>query len=482
MMMRSMFVCLLGAALVAASCRSPADWRSRTIYFLMTDRFGGGTDMGTDCIQNAQYCGGNFQGLVDKLDYIQDMGFDAIWITPVIENTEGGYHGYWGKNFSAVNPQFGGSYSLKNLVAECHKRNVWVMIDVVANHIGYIGNNDPQSSFDPFNSNDHYHSCDQCGSGCGDMNDQWHKENCRLAGLPDLNQQNSWVSMQLNKWIGWLLATYDFDGVRVDTTANVQKDFWSVFSKSANDSTGAHCFTIGEVFNGDPSYSSSYQGSLDSVLHYPFYYTLLDVFKSKNSMYKIQSDLQIFQKDYSDTSVLGLFIDNHDNPRFLSEQSDVKLYANALVHVLLSEGIPIVYYGSEQEYNGGNDPWNRKPLWQSGWKTDSMIYGLIKKVNAVRSTYSGFANQPAVQRYAQNDFYAWTRGDVLIMTTNVGSSGPQVSYNVTYLPDSYTVGKKFCNIFYPTTDCLNLEQGGDGKPVFPAILDNGEAKIFVPSN
>lgn len=63
------------------------------------------------------------------------MGFDAIWISPVVDNYEEGYHGYDALNLYKINPRFGGEVALKELIAECHKRDIWVMVDVVANHV-----------------------------------------------------------------------------------------------------------------------------------------------------------------------------------------------------------------------------------------------------------------------------------------------------------------------------------------------------------
>lgn len=83
------------------------------------------------------------------------MGFDAIWISPVVENVgAGSYHGYWAKNLYEVNPQFGSKEDLKELVTKCHSRNIWVMVDVVPNHMGPDPN---YSHFHPFNKPEYFH-------------------------------------------------------------------------------------------------------------------------------------------------------------------------------------------------------------------------------------------------------------------------------------------------------------------------------------
>jgi len=87
------------------------------------------------------------------------MGFDAIWISPVVTNYPGGYHGYWATDFYTINANFGSAQDLKDLVNACHSRGIWVMVDVVANHVGPIGTN--YASVNPFNKAEHYHTnCD----------------------------------------------------------------------------------------------------------------------------------------------------------------------------------------------------------------------------------------------------------------------------------------------------------------------------------
>jgi alpha-amylase len=111
------------------------------------------------CTTLKDYCGGTFRDLIQLLDYIKALGFDAIYISPFVENTPGGYHGYWAKNFYRVNPEFGSEADLKELVREAHKMEIKVMVDVVFNHIGYVENND-FSDIVPFNSEKYYH--DDC--------------------------------------------------------------------------------------------------------------------------------------------------------------------------------------------------------------------------------------------------------------------------------------------------------------------------------
>jgi len=97
---------------------------------ILTDRFAKDTDDSSPCSDLSEYCGGTFQGIIRKLDYIQGLGVNAIWISPIPEQTDNGYHGYWQKNIQNINPHFGTAEDLQQLVNECHSRDIWVMLDV----------------------------------------------------------------------------------------------------------------------------------------------------------------------------------------------------------------------------------------------------------------------------------------------------------------------------------------------------------------
>jgi alpha-amylase len=154
------------------------------------------------------------------------MGFDYMWISPVVVNLTDCSNGYWAKNWEGINASFGSAQELKDLVSAAHSKGIWVMVDVVANHSAPIGNDFGQIY--PLNKDEHYHSnCDI------NWNDQYSVEHCRLAGLPDLNQDNSYVRGYLKDWIKNLVSTYGFDGIRIDTIPEVDKNFWKEYGTSA---------------------------------------------------------------------------------------------------------------------------------------------------------------------------------------------------------------------------------------------------------
>lgn len=134
-----------------SACADANGWKQRAVYQLVTDRFAKGDGSKGNCNLGAQpyYCGGNFDGIKNNLQYIKNLGFDAIWISPVVDNTDNGFHGYWARNWNQINDHFGGADGLKAMIQAAHDMDIWVMVDVVGNHVGPVGND--FSSINPFN-------------------------------------------------------------------------------------------------------------------------------------------------------------------------------------------------------------------------------------------------------------------------------------------------------------------------------------------
>jgi len=439
---------LLLILLISISCKSKEEWKKRSIYQLLTDRFARSSDTGSCNL--SQYCGGNYQGLIKHLDYIKGMGFDAIWISPFVENTEGSYHGYHMINLYKLNPHFGTEDDFKQLVSECHSRDIWVMLDVVANHVGPVGTD--YSKITPFNDASHYHDVCQIQ----DWKNQWQVENCRLADLPDLKQENEFVANTLYQWIHDVIQKYDIDGIRIDTIMEVPKWFWDKFRESAG------VFQIGEAFNGDIDYVADYQNHLDSVFNYPLYYVIQNSFCG--SFRNLESYWFNSRSHFPAPEYTSVFVENHDNERFLHRCNDRNKFTNAVVFSLLWEGVPVFYYGGEQYYAGGADPNNREPLWDN-YNTGTDLYKILGKVNEIRKKESIW-DKTIVQRYADDNFYSFSRGNVLTCFTNVNSLQRTITYH------EFQEGDKLCNIL-SDGDCVYVQGGSIN------INMGGYPKVYV---
>eukprot|EP01084_Bolivina_argentea_P226656 382831_1 len=460
---------------------TPSQWKSRSIYQLLTDRFAKTSGSSSACNDLSKYCGGTFKGIQNHLSYIQKLGFDAIWISPVVANTPNGYHGYWAQDFYSINPNYGTESDLISLANALHSKGMYLMIDVVANHVGIPPNNDI-TKINPFNSWNDYHSCNVCPSSCNieNWNDQNQVELCRLSGLPDLNQSNPTVASQLTSWVtNYVIKKWKADGIRIDTVPEVNKNFWKSFQQAAG------VYAVGEVDNGNPSYDGPYQQVIDGILSYPMFYTIRDVFGSGKGMTQIDSRISDDQKNFKDVSLLATFVDNHDNDRFLCDYHPAngnyhRKYINALTFALTFTGIPITYYGSEQAFAGHNggcsDPNNRQSLWQTGFNANGTdIGGALTVVNNARKKESIW-NSQFVKRAGSNNFYAYTRGsNFFVALTNGGYSSGQVKYTVN--SPGLKSGTKYCNVFWPAADCFSYSGGSQD-----IYLNNGECKVYIPSS
>ena len=227
------------------------------------------------------------------------------------------------------------------------------MVDVVGNHMGNLDTNYGGNT--PFNDGSHYH--DWCEISDQDFanHNQERISNCRLAKLADLKQENDYVRTTLLNWIRDMVNKYHIDGLRIDTIPEVPKWFWSQFSQASG------VYTVGEVFDGAMWYLGGYLGSLDGVLNYPYFFWIRDTLFNQKDMYNIRNYYSEWGKniDMNRLNYMANFCDNHDNARTLSwggNWEDKKKHHRAChTMAMTSVGIPIVHYGAEQYFAGGND-------------------------------------------------------------------------------------------------------------------------------
>ncbi|KAF4547884.1 Alpha-amylase A type-1/2-like protein [Elsinoe fawcettii] len=460
-------------------------WRSQSIYQVIIDRFAR-TDGSTTAACNINYdCGGSWRGLINRLDYIQGMGFTAVWISPVVKNVDGNtadgsaYHGYWAQDIFQTNPKFGSSQDLKDLSAALHARGMYLMVDVVPNHMGYVGCGTcvNYGTLAPFNSASYYHSyCTINYSQQNTVEQCWLGSN--TVSLPDIRTEDTNVRNILNGWIRGLVSNYSIDGIRIDTAAHIEKSFYPGFESAAG------VYAVGEVFNGDPSYTCPYQEVMSGVLNYPAYYWITQAFQSTSgNMGQLVNGVNQMITACKDTTLLGSFLENHDNPRFASFVSDLSLIRNAIAFTILADGMPIIYQGQEQQYTGGETPRQREPIWTSGYNTNSNLYNLIRTVNAVRrqaiSKDSGYVTWKARPVFFDSRTIAMRKGttgnQIVSIYNNRGTSG-SASFTLAGSASGFLAGQSVTDV----VACRTLTAGNNGD--LSISISGGQPIVLFPSS
>ncbi|KAE8538221.1 hypothetical protein D1P53_005560 [Cryptococcus gattii VGV] len=416
------------------------EWRSRSIYQLITDRFAPPSDDTTCVLGSTNYCGGTWQTMISKLDYIQAMGFDAIWISPTALNIEGStkygeaYHGYWTADPTRLNPHFGEASDLKALSDAVHDRGMYLMVDIAINALAATSYSLDASALASdadgtllFKDPSDFHT--RCDISWGNHTSEqvcWlvtGDDNGGVA-LLDLKTESAAVANVLKDWVGGYVSEYGIDGFRIDASKHMSKEFQHEFCEAAG------TFCMGEVAGDNTAYAGEYQSAdgIDSVCDFGLMYAFVKVFTGGDSMSTLEYYMSLSASSYSDPTIIGTFLDNQDLPRFNSFTSDASLVYNAIVGMFMYGGMPIVYYGLEQDISDGPaDPQNREALWNyNNYSTDGVTYGRITNLNKIRNGLGGVGNLynvVATVLAAQDQDIALQREEALIVLTNRGTSG-----------------------------------------------------------
>lgn len=277
--------------------------------------------------------------MINRLDYIQDMGFDAVMISPIVKNVEGrvsygeAYHGYWVQDMYSLNPHFGTKKDLLDLSKALHDRGMYLMMDTVINNMAYITGNGGSpadvdySSLNPFNDAGYYHPYCKIT----DYNDYSLAQKCwtgdKIVPLPDLKTEDKQVQAMLQEWIKETISNYSIDGLRLDAAKHITPDFLSVFQDEAN------TFITGEVFDKSVRTICSYQDKLTSLPNYPIYYSLLDAFTMGNTS-SLPNQVEVMKNNCPDVTAMTSFSENHDIARFASLKDDMTVSTHMILSTL----------------------------------------------------------------------------------------------------------------------------------------------------
>jgi neopullulanase len=368
------------------------------MYLIMTDRFADGdlqndgvkaqsenssADAAAERAKPRGWHGGDLRGIEQHLDYIQDTGFTSVWFTPVYanENEPDSYHGYGATDMYAVDPHFGKLSDLQALAAALHQRHMKLVLDTVPNHVGpqhpWV-NDEPDPAWLHGTKSDHHLAIGEFRS-LVDPHASWRDQRDVLQGwfanvLPDLNQENPATAQYLIQNAIWWIEKTGADGLRIDTFPYVGRAFWRDFHAQVH-ALYPKLTTVGEVFNCDPTITSSYAGGLtrtgvdtglDTPFDFPSYCALRDVFLKDAPMSRL-TDVWRLDALYPHPERLVGFLGNHDTSRFASaEGATLEKMRLAFAVLLTMRGMPQVYSGDEIAMPGGDDPDNRHDF-PGGW-------------------------------------------------------------------------------------------------------------------
>jgi glycosidase len=464
-----LFMFLLFSALpVGAVEKEGRKWLDETIYFLMVDRFNNGdnsNDFKVDMQDPKAYHGGDFQGIIDKLDYLKDMGFTAIWLTPVFDNVDKGYHGYWINDFYKTEEHFGSVDKFKELVKEAHKRDIKIILDFVVNHVAP----DHEWVNDPAKKNWFHEKQDII-----DWNDQNQMENNWLYGLPDLAQENPETRKYLLDAAKWWIEETDIDGYRLDTVRHVPVDFWSEFSKEVK-SVKEDFYLIGEVWSSDPNYIAKYdKAGIDGFVDYPLNDHLRTAFaKPDQTLDWLFTTAKRNKVIYENPELMGNFMDNHDTARFTRDAVQNRQHPGtrwklALTYLYTAPGIPIVYYGSEIAMNGGDDPDNRR---QMSFRADKELIDYITKIGELRNQLPSLTRGDFEMLYEKNGMAVFKR-TYKDETSVIAINNTSNSQNVTITEDQLADDQELRGLLAD-----DLVRSKDGE--YKLAIDREKAEIYV---
>ncbi|KAG9237933.1 glycoside hydrolase family 13 protein [Amylocarpus encephaloides] len=439
--LRVFVIYALTTLLQTANAATPNEWRSRSIYQIFTDRFARTDEFNTYCVPGYRgFCGGTWQGITNKLDYIQGMGFTAIWISPVVQNVADSaraYHGYSATNLYGLNSNFGTAGDLKALAKALQSRGMYLMVDVVANHFGYDGSayDVDYSTLNPFNQREHFHVNPICF--IEDYANQIEVEQCWIGDgdypLPDVNTTHPTVREGFSDWLKWFIPEYSIDGLRVDTVKHVEKPFWPIFNYASN------VYNLGEVLDGNIQYFCPYQNYMDGLFAYPIYFQITQFFSDPSATSaNLVRAIGDMTSECKDTTLLGSFSENHDQARFANYTQDMALARNIIAYTMIADGIPVIYQGQEQHFSGGADPYDREALWTSNYDTDSPLYNFVKQMNAIRSMSftksSSYLAWKQTVTYSDGHIIAIRKGEAnsmtLMVTNNLGEGAADYNLNM----------------------------------------------------
>lgn len=375
-------------------------WKDMIVYEIFVDRFyKDGIDESWYKLPTANdIYGGNLKGILNKLDYLEKLGVNCIYLTPIFSSPSN--HKYDTVDYYTIDKSFGDKETLKTLIDECHKKDIKIILDAVFNHT----------------SNQFFAFKDVLEKGSNSKYYNWYlfkdKNSYECFGssknMPKFNTACSEAAEYAINVAKYWIKEFHIDGWRLDVANEIDHKFWRRFREEIK-SVKPDAFIIGEAWDGAESYLNGDQ--YDSVMNYPFMYALINYF-AKNSFTINEFDAYInnlfarYRKPIRN-QMLNL-IGSHDTSRFLYEAGEnIESLKMAVFFQMTSIGIPMVYYGDELGLTGGNDPDSRRTIdFKNGNKE---LFNYYKKLISIRKNSAALKHGEFKTIYASDNVYAYKR-------------------------------------------------------------------------
>ena len=473
---------MLASTSVAAIPSQPSDkvgLAKELIYFVFPDRYLNG-DTSNDNFpgykpsETAFFHGGDLKGLTgtceagdNGLARIKNLGFTAVWVTPLVVQQRptpngAGYHGYWGVDFLNIDPHLGTKADLIAFSQCAKKLGLKLILDVVTNHTGDVIRYKDRDAYIPsdmvneknpawLNDLSNYHNV-------GDISNCWGEGSCSqlgdFYGLDDIATEKPVVFNGWAEVFGQWIKDYGFSGFRVDTARHVDNEFfknWSPQINAAAQSVGIDDFTVfGEVWDVNPINLMNYirRNKIQTVLDFPFQRSATEFASGYSDAYTIENLFNyddLYTTATSSASNMVTFLGNHDMGRAgkIIESKRINPAAELLPRTLLghslmylTRGIPSVYYGDEVGMTGtgsGSDQLARQDMFSTKvnfWKTEKRIGSSpigtgnsfdvtdkhpianhLKALATLRKANPGLANSSMQIRYAKDYLFVISKKD-----------------------------------------------------------------------
>lgn len=393
----------------------PPEWVKETVWYqIFPERFANG-DLTNDPAgtlpwgsaepTRQNFFGGDLQGIIDHLDYLQELGITGLYLCPIF--TAHSNHKYDTIDYFTIDPHFGDKKTFKRLVDEAHKRGMKVMLDAVFNHLGDFSmqwqdviEHGQESRFASW-----FHINEFPVSYTKTDNDEFARDLtyevfANTPHMPKLNTASREVQNYLHEIASYWIKQFNIDAWRLDVANEIDHHFWRHFY-SLTHHLKPDFYVLGEVWHNAQSWVNQHE--FDGAMNYPFTETLSDgIVAKKISLSEMVSRLneQLMLYRMPTNQVMLNSMDTHDTARLLTLcQGDKDLAKLTLTLMFLQMGSPCIYYGTEVGMAGGNDPACRACMVWDNDKQDQKMLDFMKALIKLRKdqqpvlSYGGYAWQ-----------------------------------------------------------------------------------------